>query len=145
MKWEVPFTCNCIIKGIMLQLIFTAFCKNRRNRSLIVKKHFIKLCHIENILLIVTIPPLITQVFILPSAVGQPGVIRLQKIREHLFPRLTKATGSVTPFLSQTPLHSCAHTQSTHSFHLHNTVAALFPHFQTSAKKKRDYKITSLV
>lgn len=42
MKWEVPFTCNCIIKGIMLQLIFTAFCKNRRNRSLIVKKAFHK-------------------------------------------------------------------------------------------------------
>lgn len=84
--------------------------------------------------------------FTLPSAVGLSGVQQVQKIRVHLFPRLTKAMVLITLFLSQTPLHSHTHTQSTHSFHLRDTVAT----FSLISKKKKsvrkcDCKITVLV
>lgn len=68
---------RCTRRRSCLQLMDTVFCNDRRNRSLRVKKHLIKLCHIENSLFSTSIP-LVTEVARrcprgLPRE-GRPGV-----------------------------------------------------------------------
>lgn len=128
-KWEVPLTCDYVTEELCLQLTDTVSCNNRRDGSLNSKKAFHKtLSYIKYLSNCdhSTGEESVTQVFALLSAVGQSGVTQPQKNNSASVFQADKSNGLNDTFSSLRLICTCARTQNTHSFHLHDTVATLF-------------------